>query len=96
MRGCALCDGAHHAKGLCKPHYDRARRYRLSVADLRLIDARERCDICPRDPEVVDHDHATGAVRGVLCSDCNKALGLLRDAIPTLHAAIQYLNRSPT
>ena len=33
---------------------------------------------------VVDHDHATGAVRCLLCPDCNQALGLLRDNAETM------------
>jgi len=40
---------------------------------------------------VVDHDHATGAVRGLLCSSCNKALGLFSDSIETMYSAIKYL-----
>jgi hypothetical protein len=42
----------------------------------------------------VDHCHSTGRVRGLLCPECNKALGLLRDNVETLHRAIQYL-RNP-
>lgn len=91
---CALCDGVCHAKDLCKPHYDRARRYSLTIEDLRLIDSRDHCDACPRAPEAVDHDHLTGAVRGVLCGPCNRALGLVHDSIPTLIALIRYLRRS--
>jgi hypothetical protein len=38
-----------------------------------------------------DHDHSTGKVRGILCINCNTLLGLARDNIKTLRAAIEYL-----
>lgn len=41
----------------------------------------------------VDHDHTTGAVRGLLCSRCNRAIGLLGEDHAVLDAAIQYLKR---
>ena len=39
----------------------------------------------------LDHDHATGLFRGVLCRGCNSALGFARDNPETLRALALYL-----
>lgn len=41
----------------------------------------------------VDHCHATGRVRGILCGTCNKAIGLAQDSPEILRACARYLER---
>ena len=59
-----------------------------------LIQQNRKCKICDkrfRSRLFVDHDHKTGKVRGLLCNNCNKALGLLYDSVSSLKRAFEYL-----
>jgi hypothetical protein len=39
----------------------------------------------------IDHNHATGKIRGLLCNNCNRGLGLLRDSEELLRKAALYV-----
>ena len=65
----------------------------------RMYDAqRGCCAIChqrfPDDDAHVDHCHETGKVRGLLCINCNMAIGLLRESVSTLQSAIIYVSNA--
>jgi hypothetical protein len=55
------------------------------------------CDLCGELPAVnsgrlcIDHDHATGKFRGLLCTNCNMLLGHAKDSVKRLEQAVQYL-----
>jgi hypothetical protein len=44
---------------------------------------------------VVDHDHETGQIRGLLCNPCNLGIGALGDTIEGVERAARYLRRPP-
>ncbi|MCA1841085.1 MAG: endonuclease VII domain-containing protein [Actinobacteria bacterium] len=59
-----------------------------------LEDQGGRCAICCTLPNrfVVDHNHANGKIRGILCDTCNRALGLLKDNADVLRKAAAYVD----
>lgn len=91
------------------PERTRAAKYGLSLRAYKRLSDRQGgvCAIChtvgswgrqkidPRMPLVVDHDHKTGEVRGLLCASCNSSLGFLNDDVGLLAKAAKYLRNPP-
>jgi len=73
------------------------RMYGKLPASMRdaLLKGTAECEICgvPLNCRTAkrDHCHKTGVVRGFLCNSCNAGLGLFRDQVELLIAAVQYL-----
>lgn len=76
------------------------RLYGLSPADVAamLVEQGGVCAACagpPNDdrPFMVDHNHVTGAVRGLLCNSCNLTLGTAKEDMNRLRGLIEYIAR---
>lgn len=77
---------------------NRCRRYGIAIEEYqRILSAQgERCLICLRDFTAaltphIDHCHTSGVIRGLLCLNCNTALGNFMDNPVLVRAAATYL-----
>ena len=78
-------------------HYHLKGRYGIGVAEVELMMSAQGglCALCRTRPATqVDHDHETGAIRGILCLYCNAGLGAFRDDPRIIASAIEYLERA--
>ena len=78
--------------------YDIEVRYGITIEKYQklLKSQKYKCAVClePDRPDKklhIDHSHITGITRGLLCGNCNKALGLLLDSTILLGRLIGYL-----
>jgi hypothetical protein len=98
FRRCKLCHnrlkGEYYEKNkdILKLGY-RARAHGITVAELVALG--DTCEICGCKPQgraaYVDHCHATGRVRGLLCMHCNQMIGGCRDNTELLDKGRVYL-----
>jgi hypothetical protein len=79
----------------CASDASTASRSGLTLAELHEFRKRHdhRCAICGRADGmmVVDHDHHTKKLRGLLCQSCNTAIGLLGESPDRFASALSYL-----
>jgi hypothetical protein len=106
---CRLCQKEQHRQWRqMNPRKRRASRYAfygMSIGEYeRLLEAQNgKCAICGATKPgeriqhfVVDHDHQTGCIRGLLCNLCNVLLGSARDNPIILESAKAYLKTYST
>lgn len=72
------------------------RKYKLTLEDYERLKAEQGgCGICGKVYKqknyCVDHDHKTGLVRGLLCTNCNRSLGVFGDDVEGILKVLQYL-----
>jgi hypothetical protein len=74
----------HHSSGLCSTCYNAMHEY---GADFKVLYEQQDgiCKVCRESFDnsriVVDHNHTTGAVRGLVCDGCNIKIGVIESAL---------------
>ncbi len=83
----------------CRPPYKgrNCKKYGLTKDKLdEMMKAQDnKCAVCGETSQKalhIDHCHATGVVRGLLCNNCNTGIGFFRDNPELLKNAADYLN----
>lgn len=77
------------------------RKYGIGINEynVMLIAQSGKCAICEKDHVdcrnglYVDHDHASGKVRSLLCQECNTGLGNFKDSRDIVIKALHYIDR---
>lgn len=94
-KGCAVdnCINPAVALGLCNKHITARKKYKLDIPEMSRLYAIKQCENtgCTNTKRLhIDHDHATGKVRGMLCSTCNTSLGMLGEDIERILGLAEY------
>ena len=85
----------------CTPEWKRAQhlkdKYGLSIEEYnKLLDkVGNTCPICGKSfgevSPVIDHNHKTNRVRGIICRHCNLGIGFLEDDVKILYNAVKWV-----
>lgn len=89
----ARTDGRKSACRPCASLKSVASRFGVKPQEIQAMKAAKQvCEICGGSESlVIDHEHATGFIRGILCTGCNVAIGLFGEDVSLIKSAIQYL-----
>lgn len=100
---CKDCVREQNSRYKHKPHVSRAwklkTKFNLDVETYETMLAKQngKCALCKKPPGIrrlaVDHDHRTGAIRGLIHWRCNTAIGLLEDSPEMCMQAAAYLKK---
>jgi hypothetical protein len=83
---------------ICSVNLYRKQKYGINSCDVEnRLKAQDGCAIChtwmpgAKGSWHIDHDHVTGATRGILCHYCNIGIGNFADNIEKMESALHYL-----
>lgn len=75
-----------------------AKRYDITIEQVVELKSKDSCEICNESindwsQRYIDHNHDTGAVRGILCPRCNSVLELFESSKHLIQPSLDYLNK---
>jgi len=92
------CQGLVRSRGLCKKHLRGVTEYKMTPEEVIKLFRYPVCANpgCKNTTKLnIDHCHATGRIRGLLCMGCNTSLGFLGEDHNRIRGLIRYLDSSP-
>ena len=91
---CKKCSSEKRAT-YYKPHQYMRTKFKLTEEEYQNLMLIDYCEICnvKLNKKCIDHCHTKEKIRGVLCNNCNTALGLVGDSTEVLSKMISYINR---
>ena len=96
-------DKKHYGLGLCRTCWDRERRWKsrginITTEEYELMLKKQNgtCLFCDRTPRKhraldVDHDHKNGRIRGLLCNEHNRAIGVIEKNIENIDKMVKFI-----
>ena len=95
MKICSICNK--------KRRSDKFRKWsRITIEEYNILLKKQKgkCAICKIDKDpigrkfAVDHQHKSGKIRGLLCGNCNRGIGLLQDDPKIILQAFKYVEKN--
>lgn len=96
----ALCKKCKHDQRVARYFQMQLKKWKITEAQYNETWERQGkcCAVCKTTTTDkhrwhIDHNHETGDIRGILCSNCNTALGLLHDNAMTVYNLYEYISK---
>ena len=92
---CGECSSRLRREKYYRPHSSIRSQLKLTQEDVDRLTAPGKCEACGTTEGrlCIDHDHGTKKPRGLLCHNCNTALGLLKDDADRIAQLGRYISR---
>ena len=95
---CLHCQSEYNRIWFAQKNYGLSKEQAVKIIE-KVRSGEAICEICQEALELkkngyaIDHNHSTGQVRGLLCSECNKGIGHLKEDLYIVSRITKYLEK---